>query len=402
MTTPHAADRHEFKGFADWVKVFEAGTRPDSRGKVCTFSRGDIDQMIDNHRLGAAPAVLGHPQHNDPAYAWVGQYKRDGDAMFAKFKDVHPGFEAGVQSGAYRNRSLSIYKDPVHGFRVRHVGWLGAAPPAIDGFDAVAFAAPEGDCMEFAAPGFDLVWGLEGIAKTLRRLRDQMIADKGLEVADAALPQWEIDGALEACGRARQDYLAAQDALPAAENSLFQQPPGDAMSFTQQDLDRAASEAEAKAKLEAQAASDIQAQEFAKQAADLATLRAERQGERIGAALDKLVAQGRVTPAERPGMAEFMVALEGVGQTFDFARADKSTAQKTPAEYFADFMASRAPVIKLGAVFVADDDPANQFDVQDSAAIARAANEFMASEAVAGRAVNIAMAVDRVMAAGKA
>ncbi len=112
-----------------WIEVFRAGKHVDSKGRAAEFSQADLDQMIANHALGAAPAVIGHPKHNDPAYARVQEYRRDGDRLFAKFGDVHPAFDAGVQSGAYFNRSLSVYQDKQHGWRVRHVGWLGAVPP---------------------------------------------------------------------------------------------------------------------------------------------------------------------------------------------------------------------------------------------------------------------------------
>ena len=54
-----------------WINVFRAGTHTDSTGRVVTFTQADLDQIVANHDLGAAPAVIGHPKHNDPAYVWV-------------------------------------------------------------------------------------------------------------------------------------------------------------------------------------------------------------------------------------------------------------------------------------------------------------------------------------------
>ena len=96
-------------GLAGWVEVFKAGDHVDSKGRQISFSRADLDQMIANHELGAAPAVLGHPakvqtkeeKSGAPAYAWADGYKREGDVLFAKFADINPAFEAGVKSKAF-------------------------------------------------------------------------------------------------------------------------------------------------------------------------------------------------------------------------------------------------------------------------------------------------------------
>ncbi|MFI5443646.1 hypothetical protein [Polaromonas sp. UC242_47] len=222
------------KGLRGFVEVFKTGTHTDSKGRQVTFSKADVEQMVDNHKLGAAPAVIGHPKDTAPAYAQVAEYKLEDDGrLFAKFDKINPAFEAGVDSGAYYNRSLSVIKDKVHGWRVRHVGWLGAVPPAIDGLQPVEFAADDETCFEFAAPGYSLVWGLESAAKLLRRLRDRMIEKDGLEAADATLPQWEIDSMTEAASTARAQF---NDDKPA---SLFNQPTEDETMITQEQLDAA-------------------------------------------------------------------------------------------------------------------------------------------------------------------
>jgi hypothetical protein len=98
-----SAAAHDFKGLGDWIEVFKAGQHVDSKGTECAFSVADLDQMVANVALGKPPAVLGHPKHDDPAFGWA-ELKRDGEALFARFDDVNPAFEAGVKSGAYRNR----------------------------------------------------------------------------------------------------------------------------------------------------------------------------------------------------------------------------------------------------------------------------------------------------------
>jgi len=228
------------KGLRGFIEVFKAGTHTDSKGRQVTFSKADVEQMVENHKLGAAPAVIGHPKDTAPAYAQVAQYKLDDDGrLFAKFDKINPAFEAGVESGAYYNRSVSVHKDDRHGWRVRHVGWLGAMPPAIDGLQPVEFSADDDNCFEFAAPGYSLVWGLESAAKLMRSLRDRMIEKEGLEAADATLPQWQIDSMNESATTARQQFNEANPP------SLFNQPGEDDMTITQEALDAAVAKARA-------------------------------------------------------------------------------------------------------------------------------------------------------------
>lgn len=334
------ADQHDFKGLQDWIEVFQSGTRPDSKGRVCTFTNADLDQVVGNMALGPVPAVLGHPKHNDPAYAWAhdGGVKREGDSLFVKFVDINPDFEAGVDSGAYRNRSLSLFKDPVHGWRMRHVGWLGAAAPAIDGLKPLDYSASVDD-YEFSSEDLDVGYALADTAELLRGLREQLIAKDGLEAADAALPNWRIQSVLDAAERVKAAARAETD------DGLrpFSQPDnlGGVMSFTQEQLDAAAEQARREAEEKA-------TKDFAAQAAELTRLRGERQAERIAQQIDGWKAKGLLTPAEEPGLAEFMASLEGQDAELNFSAADKSEVKKTPAQFFADFMAARKLVVKLG------------------------------------------------------
>lgn len=390
MPKPNPAPTPKSKtaaGLNGWVEVFKAGSHTDSKGRQITFSQADLDQMVGNHKLGAAPAVLGHPKHDDPAYAWADEYKREGDSLFVKFKDIDPAFEDGVKKGSYRNRSVSVFKDDKAGWRIRHIGWLGAQPPAIDGLKPVEFACADEACMEFAAPGYSLVWGLESIAKLLRGLREQMIAKDGIEAADQVLPQWQIDSAIEAAAQARQEFQEAR-----GDAGLYSQHNGGSMSqFTQAEVDAA----KAQARKEAE---DAATAKFAAQQAELLTLKAKQQKDRIAGLVEGWKAAGLVTPAEEVGLTEFMVALEAEGAEFAFSAADKTEVKKTPMQFFADFMAGRKPVVKLapsaGAGGSAND---VAVDTSDAEALGKAAREFMASEEKEGRVISSAAAVEHVL-----
>ena len=139
-----------FKGFDDWVEIFAGGRQTDSNGIEHDGDRL-VDQAVATFDPGfhEPPAVVGHPKDDDPAYGTVQAVKADVRSgkkiLLARFKDVHPPFAEMVQSGRFPKRSAAFYPDG----RLRHVGFLGAMPPAVKGLKNIAFADGESIAFEF-------------------------------------------------------------------------------------------------------------------------------------------------------------------------------------------------------------------------------------------------------------
>lgn len=366
----------------DWVDVFRAGTHTDMKGQVCTFSQADLDQMVANHALGAAPAVLGHPEHDNPAYAWTTGVKRDGDTLYVRFADINPDFAKGIDSGAYRNRSVFVVNHPQHGWRLRHVGWLGAAPPAIDGLKPVgkAFSADEGEGHQFGAIEIGAN-ALEDLAGLLRGLREQIIADKGIEAADAAIPTWRIDGLVRQAELMRdQSQDSAARFAHHTEDTIVTTPTQDALDKARKD-----GEAAAEARFSAQLSATNN---------QLAQLQSQHRNERINGQIAGWQKDGKVLPADVPGMAAFMATLEdGAPTEFAFSAADGKEVKQTPAAWFAAFMAARKPLMTLGVRLQHEDPPTPE---GDPAAIAAKAHKYINEQNAAGLTVSYAAAVAHV------
>lgn len=128
-------------GLEDWIEVFRTGTHTDGRGNTRTWTEADLDLIASSYDPATheAPAVLGHPADNAPAWAWVEALKRNGSKLLAKFRQVAPAFQELVQQGRFKKRSIALYPD----MKLRHVGFLGATPPAVKGLQDVAFADGE-------------------------------------------------------------------------------------------------------------------------------------------------------------------------------------------------------------------------------------------------------------------
>ncbi len=378
---------------AQSIEVFRAGKHIDSKGRENTFTEADLDSMVAAHEAQPAPAVIGHPETTDPAMGWVSSLKRVGGKLYAQFKDWNPTFVDAVDAGGYRNRSVSVSKNG-DGWMVNHVGWLGAKLPAVAGMAALAYSAHKLEAYEFESvwesDEYQTANGLDAVADLLGGLRDQLIADKGVDEANTTLSKWRIDSLREIAMRLR---AIADKEDESKTNPAFSQ--GAISMFTQEDLNRAATEAAAKA------ASDAKA-EFAKQGDDakteLAALKAQVALGGVASQIDAWSKEGRVLPHERGGMAEFMLGLAAQGQSFSFAKGDgeaATTESTDPAKWFAHFMASRKPAVAFGKQDMGGE-PAGA-GLTDPSLIAQKAQAYVSEQAAKSVEISMGAAIEHVM-----
>ena len=378
-----------------WTEIFRAGTHTDSKGRESTWTKADLDEIARNHSLGPAPAVLGHPKDNDPAYAWTSGLRVEGESLFAAWEDINPAFDDGLASRAYDNRSVSIVREAKHGLRLRHVGWLGAAPPAIVGLatEARQFAAAEGEVFEFAASDDalgSLAWAVNSVGELLRGVRDHLIASESLETADRVLPSYSIDYLIN---QAR----SAREALQRDPASSFSQPTptgDDLMTITQAQHDAAVAAAKEQGRAEA-------TNDFAAQGQELAELRKQRKDEKIQKVIDDLKAKGKLIPAQEAQFKAFLEHLSDQGGTFEFTAADGAKSPLDPLQYMHDFMSQQAAVVKLGTTVVDPAGQADAVDVNDSDSLAKAARDFQAAAAKEGQVLTFAAALTQVTGKAK-
>lgn len=192
------------------VEVFRPGTFKPMAGAPITFSADDLRAVAAGYDPEGAPvpAVIGHPAIDAPAYGWARAFRYDdaADRLTAEVDDLDPAFAALVSEKKYRKVSLSFIppaalENPRPGtWYPRHIGFLGAVPPAVTGLKPVSFSG-EAD----PAATFDFSAAESWIARILRRLRDRMIEKDGLDAADAVFPDWELRSL---------DELAAREGAP--------------------------------------------------------------------------------------------------------------------------------------------------------------------------------------------
>ncbi len=129
------------------IHIFKTGTHTDSNGTVVSFSESDLKQAISayNPSIHQAPIVVGHPKTDAPAYGWVKSLTGDKGNLYAIPEQIQHDFGEQVKQGLYKKVSASFYPpnsptNPVKGvYYLRHVGFLGAEPPAIKGLEPIEF-----------------------------------------------------------------------------------------------------------------------------------------------------------------------------------------------------------------------------------------------------------------------
>lgn len=204
------------------IEIFRAGTHTDSHGTTLNFSESDVAAMAAAYdpALSEAPIVVGHPKADAPAWGWIKSLTAQAGRLYALPDQVDPAFAEMVRAGRYKKLSAALYgptspANPKPGaWYLRHVGFLGAQPPAVKGLAPVCFASGDDGyiTVEFSEE-LSFIARLVGL---LRGLRDYITEKDGAEKAEAALPSWTLDDLQEGAAVAR--------ALPREDPSSFSEP----------------------------------------------------------------------------------------------------------------------------------------------------------------------------------
>ncbi len=338
----------DFKGFDDYVELFKAGEQTDSLGNTQNFTTADLDDMVNNHE--SFPIVIGHPKVDAPAYGWSAELKRDGDSLFGKFENVESQFSDMVENKRFPNRSVRINKTD-GGFKVAHVGFLGAIPPAIPGLKQLEFSADD-EGMEFEFSG----WSETVTARIMRGVREFIIEKFGVEDADKYIPDWELETITEEAARER----AEENKNDSLYNKRQPYDGGAAVPqvFTKSELDKAVSDALAN-----------QEKDFSSSEKDLKTQLSEERKTRLANEysrfVDGLLDEGKLTPAFAAGMADFMLQLSD-STKFEFSQGegdDKAQTKTNAVDWFKEFVSGLGKTVKLGSTENDDiDTPTHNFN----------------------------------------
>ncbi len=188
------------------IEIFRPGKFKAMNGKEIEFSAAMLESIAKAYEpsVHQSPLVIGHPKLEDPAYGWVKALNFANSRLMAEPEAVVEEFAGVVAAGLYKNVSASFFTpdhpaNPKPGnYYLKHVGFLGATPPAVSGLKPVSFASGDENeiCFEFAveasqpAPKSD--------SEKENTLKEKELADKEKALNDKEKAQNEKEKAQNA------------------------------------------------------------------------------------------------------------------------------------------------------------------------------------------------------------
>ncbi|AXE34016.1 phage protease [Chromobacterium phragmitis] len=310
------------------LHIFKSGRQTAMSGNVLDFSESDLAACARAYdpALHEAPIVIGHPKHDAPAYGWVKSLSARDIGLLAEPRQVDPAFAELVAAGRYKKISASFYRpdspnNPVPGvYYLRHVGFLGAQPPAVKGLKPVEFGEADDGVVEFGD------WDDVQNASLWRRMREWLISQFGLDTADKVIPDYTVANLEDS---ARQDDATRTAFADPATPSID---PLEETHVTPEQ--QAALEAE-----NAQLKARLATAEAEKKAAAAAT----RHGEHLAYA-EQLVSDGKLAPKHKDAVVAFLDFADGE-TSVEFGEGD---AKQPLASAFKGFLGDLPKVVEFG------------------------------------------------------
>ncbi len=359
-----------------WIAVFKTGRHTDSNGNERQWTEADLDRIAAAYdpKEHEAPVVIGHPKDNAPAYGWVGRLKRTGGVLFADIKPTVAEFTNWLRAGLFKKRSMSLYPD----MSLRHIGFLGAMPPAVKGLPDFVFNGFGAAYIEF-----------EGEALPVELEEDPPASPCKLEIKRGTKG-----------GRMNFNFWEELKAFLKGKGVDV----GEPGAFTEdQGIATAAAVARAKAELEnsfAEKETALKAKE-----AELAARAAEARKKEVADFCESLKKQGVLTPAmEKLGMGitAFIQAISAIETTYEFSEPDGNggrnvgeglkPARQTPYEFMRSFLSGLPKAIEFREVAASRDDPGGGGFAERRE---RAITEFMEREKADYRTAFLAVSKER-------
>ncbi|EBH8949614.1 peptidase [Salmonella enterica subsp. diarizonae serovar 48:i:z] len=338
------------------IHILKTGHYTDMYGRHYQFSESDLNDIMQTYdpTLHEAPIVVGHPRSDGPAYGWVGGVKRGSDGLSVEPRDVEPQFAELVKTRRYSKVSACLYGPDTPGnptpgkYYLRHVGFLGAQPPAIKGLKPVTFADAGEDLIELSE------WSQQTTASLFSRIRDFIISQFGLEKADSVVPDYMIDSLRDDATR-----TAMTDTTPAFSDPAGI-PAGDAIQPVAEKPaptppEEPAVDKELQAKLQKEN-DDLKRQIEERNKADAQRATTERHNANVAFA-EGLIndPKPRLAPAAKNKVVAILDALDAPGDSGNPPTFSEGDTTQPLAETFRNLLKQGQPVICFGEVAVADE-----------------------------------------------
>lgn len=305
------------------IAIFKTGTHTATNGDTLSFTEDYLKDVVASYNptIHESPAVIGHPKDNHPAYGWVKSLSFDEGTgtLYADFDQVDANFEAMLKAGRFKKRSASFYpathpSNPTTGKPyLRHVGFLGAQPPAVKGLPDFS---EEKECPVIEFAELPPVTDTQSASQT--ETQPQTETKKDTTMGDTKTPN--------------DNTNPSQDSNPANTTTQTANAPA-----TPTDSELAAKEAALKAREAAIAAKEA---EFAKQQQDA-------KAQNFSEFAESLIGTGQLVPAEKTAIVDVLMDLDASSKTFDFSE-NGTVTKKSPLDVFKGLLGRLNTTVDFG------------------------------------------------------
>lgn len=313
------------------LEIFKSGEHTDSAGRKWTFTDEQMQASVDAYdpTLFAAPLVIGHPAVDDPAWGWVNAIALDDHVVKATPEKVVAEFAEMVNDGRFPKMSASWFPpenpaNPVPGvWYLRHVGFLGAAAPAVPGLKAASFSGDDKDIVtvDFSISDAQTLWPISRMA---RGLRDWLLEHFGAETADKALPDYVVEQIESQRHAAEEEQRESSPGFSAPQHEEVLPVPTEEQKSAQAKLNNQSADFAERETTLAAREKKISDSEAASKNAEIASF------------AESLVTENKLLPAEKEGLVSFMKTVEA-STTVSFAVGDEEVT-KSANEWLKTFL----------------------------------------------------------------
>ncbi|GLX85062.1 hypothetical protein tloyanaT_13140 [Thalassotalea loyana] len=367
------------------IHIFKPGTHTSANGSTIDFSEDKVKAIVDNYdpTIHEAPIVIGHPSDNIPAFGWIKALSFSDKGIHAEPHQLDPDFSEMVAQGKFKKVSASFYSpnspnNPTPGsYSLRHVGFLGAQPPAVKGLEPLQFGEEDDELLIEFEESLESAWLKQDQAGLFRRLREFLIEKFSKEDADQVIPSYVVEG---------MENHAKTEIDNAHNKPNFSDPQQDPI-MTEEEIKALQAENERLTNENQSFSEQIQGFTDRENA-----LKAAERTQKV----EKLVAQGRITPAQVPAVTSFMEALAGNDVSVDFGEGDNKTTAKGE-EALNQFLASMPKQVDFSEQAPGEE---NEPAEMSAAQLAQQAQDYQEEQAEKGVTLTIDQAVQAV-ASGK-
>lgn len=317
-----------------YIPIFWSGTHKN-KGSKKEWSADDVKLIFENTKKledKKIPFTIDHPENDLPVIGWTDMdnlkltFQGDKAIIEAKPTIFSEDILKQVKESGRKKVSIALKGDD---YSIRHIGLV--EKPAVTDLPQIPFSQAESEDIIFTLdtdmPVF-MDWTeamlYETSGRLFQSLRDWFIEQKGVDVADKIVSQWDID-----------QLKSASQFIEMEDNKNNFSEGGQKM-------------ADQNIPTEFQAELDSKSEEIARLKAELETARKEKQLLEFSEYLNQDAIKTRVVPAVRPKALRLMQSLDTV-QAYEFTEeGSEAPVSVTPLQEFKEFIEALPEAVQFG------------------------------------------------------